>query len=95
MHSLFGFLVCADGLGIVRGLASESEGAMTAAGFAAGAALQVVGGREHHQVSFEVIVFGFKSRSCGGMFAVHSYILSFLRLSCVRWVRQVRWDSIV
>jgi hypothetical protein len=50
---------------------------MAAAGLAAGAALEVIGRREDHQLSFEVVVFGFKSRRCGGAFAVHPSILSF------------------
>jgi hypothetical protein len=47
---------------------------MAAVGLAAGAALEVIGRRENHQLAFEVIVFGFKS---GRWFdPIHSSILS-------------------
>jgi hypothetical protein len=50
---------------------------VAAAGFAAGAALEVVSRLENHQVAFDVIVFGFFPGRCGGLVCIHSFILSF------------------
>ena len=68
---------------------------MAAGGFAAGAPLEVIGGREDHQISLEVVVFGFESRRRGGLVAVHSFIVSSFPFSCVGPVRNVRREPIV
>ena len=65
---------------------------MAAGGLAAGAALEVIGGREDHQVAFEVVVFGFELRR--GLVRVHPSILSFLPFLRANGVRKARRESI-